>query len=121
MAYRGGRHFLKVPGSCTTPHRLLRAMDMPAIDHRGRDVAELSRAVTEGCQRVFQTRGPVAMYPSAGTGAWESALVNCDGRARERPCPQAVGCGSRSRVIWRRFFGLGAMETDGHVAKHLAV
>ncbi len=28
------------------------------------------------CKEVFQTRGPVVIYPASGTGAWEAALVN---------------------------------------------
>jgi alanine-glyoxylate transaminase/serine-glyoxylate transaminase/serine-pyruvate transaminase len=32
--------------------------------------------VLEGCREVFGTKGPVIIFPSSGTGAWESALVN---------------------------------------------
>ncbi len=58
------------------PERVLRAMDMPVIDHRGPDFAKLGRAVLEGAQAVFQTRAPVILYPGSGTGAWEAAIVN---------------------------------------------
>jgi alanine-glyoxylate transaminase/serine-glyoxylate transaminase/serine-pyruvate transaminase len=30
----------------------------------------------EGLQQVFRTSGPVVIYPSSGTGAWEAALMN---------------------------------------------
>jgi len=30
-----GRHFLQIPGPTNIPDRVLRAMDMPALDHRG--------------------------------------------------------------------------------------
>ena len=30
----------------------------------------------EGLRHVFRTDGPVVVYPSSGTGAWEAALVN---------------------------------------------
>jgi len=30
----------------------------------------------EGIKRIFQTSGPVIIYPSSGTGAWEASLVN---------------------------------------------
>ena len=53
-----------------------RAMDRPMIDHRGPEFARLGRAVLEGCKAVFQTEGPVVIYPSSGTGAWEAAIVN---------------------------------------------
>ena len=35
-----------------------------------------SRKETLDAQDVFQTSGPVVIYPSSGTGAWEAALVN---------------------------------------------
>src|SRR5213592_5119347 len=73
---RQGRHFLQIPGPSPVPDRVLRAMDMPVIDHRSAQFAELGRAVLEGSQRIFQTSGPVMIYPSSGTGAWEAAIVN---------------------------------------------
>jgi len=76
MTLHTGRHFLQIPGPSAVPDRVLRAMDMPTIDHRGPEFAELGRAVIEGCQSVFKTKSPVIIYPSSGTGAWEAALVN---------------------------------------------
>jgi alanine-glyoxylate transaminase / serine-glyoxylate transaminase / serine-pyruvate transaminase len=73
---RRGRHFLQIPGPTNVPDRVLRAMDRPTIDHRGPEFAALGRAVLEGCQAVFQTRAPVVIFASSGTGAWEAALVN---------------------------------------------
>jgi alanine-glyoxylate transaminase / serine-glyoxylate transaminase / serine-pyruvate transaminase len=73
---RQGRHFLQIPGPSPVPDRVLRAMDMPVIDHRSAQFAELGRAVLGGTQRVFQTSGPVVIFPSSGTGAWEAAIVN---------------------------------------------
>jgi alanine-glyoxylate transaminase/serine-glyoxylate transaminase/serine-pyruvate transaminase len=73
---RTGRHFLQVPGPTNVPDRVLRAMDMPVIDHRGPEFARLGREVLEGCKALFRTGGPVVIYPSSGTGAWEAAIVN---------------------------------------------
>src|SRR3954462_15294133 len=73
---RQGRHFLQIPGPSPVPDRVLRAMDMPVIDHRSAQFAELGRAVLEGSQSIFQTAGPVVIFPSSGTGAWEAAIVN---------------------------------------------
>src|SRR5438128_1812444 len=73
---RQGRHFLQIPGPSPVPDRVLRAMDMPVIDHRSAGFGELGRAVLEGSQRIFQTNGPVVIFPSSGTGAWEAAIVN---------------------------------------------
>ena len=76
MSTRSGRHFLQIPGPSPVPDRVLRAMAMPVIDHRGPLFAELGQAVLQGCREVFQTKGPVVVYPSSGTGAWEAAIVN---------------------------------------------
>ena len=76
MAYKSGRHFLQIPGPSTVPDRILRAIDMPVIDHRGPDFAKLGEAVLEGLKAIFQTTGAVVIYPASGTGAWEAAIVN---------------------------------------------
>ncbi len=73
---RRGHHFLHIPGPTNVPDRILRAMDLPTIDHRGPDFQELGREVLDGCRAVFQTAGPVIIFPSSGTGAWEAAIVN---------------------------------------------
>lgn len=73
---RSGRHFLQIPGPTNVPDRVLRAMAQPTIDHRSLEFAALGRRVLTGLQRVFQTSGPVVIYPASGTGAWEAALVN---------------------------------------------
>ncbi len=71
-----GRHFLHIPGPSPVPDRVLRAMDMPIIDHRSAEFGELGKAVLSGCQTIFKTSGPVIIFPSSGTGAWEAAIVN---------------------------------------------
>src|SRR5258705_3261194 len=76
MAQHQGRHFLQIPGPSPVTDRVLRAMDMPVIDHRSAAFAELSKAVFDGCQKIFKTYGPVIIFPSSGTGAWEAAIVN---------------------------------------------
>ncbi|NPV22899.1 aminotransferase class V-fold PLP-dependent enzyme [Bradyrhizobium aeschynomenes] len=76
MTRHQGRHFLHIPGPSPVPERVLRAMDMPVIDHRSAEFAELGKAVLSGSQRIFKTSSPVVIYPSSGTGAWEAAIVN---------------------------------------------
>src|SRR5690606_23342630 len=73
---RAGRHFLQIPGPSPVPDRILRAMDMPVIDHRGPDFQKLGRRVLDGIKGIFKTKGPVIIFPASGTGAWEAALVN---------------------------------------------
>lgn len=73
---RAGRHFLQIPGPSPVPDRILRAMDMPVIDHRGPEFQKLGRRVLDGIKGIFKTKGPVVIFPASGTGAWEAALVN---------------------------------------------
>ncbi|MFD5700951.1 pyridoxal-phosphate-dependent aminotransferase family protein [Streptomyces lasiicapitis] len=76
MTFRTGRHFLQIPGPTNVPDRVLRAMSAPTLDHRGPEFADLARRVLDALKPVFGTSGPVVVYPSSGTGAWEAALVN---------------------------------------------
>ena len=76
MSHASGRHFLQIPGPTNVPERVLRAMAAPTIDHRGPAFRELTREVLAGMGAVVRTRGPVALFPASGTGAWEAALVN---------------------------------------------
>src|ERR1700690_1355807 len=71
-----GRHFLQIPGPSPVPDRILRAMSLPTIDHRGPEFGRLGLKVLAGMQSIFQTRHPVVIYPASGTGAWEAALAN---------------------------------------------
>ena len=76
MSERQGRHFLQIPGPSPVPDRILQAISRQVIDHRGPEFKRLGQEVLEGCRSVFKTSGPVVIYPSSGTGAWEAAIVN---------------------------------------------
>ena len=76
MTYSAGRHFLQIPGPTNVPDRVLRAMDMPTMDHRGPQFGELGKSVLADIRKVFGTNQPVIIFPGSGTGAWEAALVN---------------------------------------------
>ena len=71
-----GRHYLQIPGPSPVPDRILRAISLPTIDHRGPEFGILGLKVLAGLQAVFKTRHPVMIYPASGTGAWEAALCN---------------------------------------------
>jgi alanine-glyoxylate transaminase/serine-glyoxylate transaminase/serine-pyruvate transaminase len=74
--HHSGRHFLQIPGPTNVPDRVLQAIAMPTIDHRGPEFALLGQEIVAGMKRVFQTEDTVVVYPSSGTGAWEAALTN---------------------------------------------
>ena len=71
-----GRHYLQIPGPSTVPDRILRAIDMPVIDHRGPAFAKVGEQALQGMKAIFKTVSRVIIYPASGTGAWEAALVN---------------------------------------------
>ena len=71
-----GRHFLQIPGPTNVPDRVLRAMDNPTMDHRGPGFGALGLEILSNLRAIFQTSGPVVVYPASGTGAWEAALAN---------------------------------------------
>ena len=73
---RSGRHFLQIPGPTNVPDRVLRAMHQPVMDHRSAEFSKLGMEVLENLRPIFQTSGPVILYPGSGTGAWEAAIVN---------------------------------------------
>ena len=76
-SYNAGRHFLQIPGPTNVPDRILRAMDYPTIDHRGPQFAEIGTKCLVGMKTIFKTQSHTVIFPASGTGAWESALVNC--------------------------------------------
>ena len=73
---RAGRHFLQIPGPTNVPDRIQRAMHRAVIDHRSQEFSRLGSEVLENLRPIFQTAGPVVIYPASGTGAWEAAIVN---------------------------------------------
>ena len=77
MTLHTGRHFLQIPGPTNVPDRVLRAMDMPTMDHRGAEVrrARFCRAGV-ACSACSAPSSPSSSIPSSGTGAWEAAIVN---------------------------------------------
>ena len=99
-----GRHFLQIPGPSPVPDRILRAMSLPTIDHRGPEFGALGLRVLKGIQQIFQTRHPVIIYPASGTGAWEAALCQHaqprrpGADVRDRPLRQR--CGTRWPRAW---------------------
>ena len=76
-ARKPGRNFLFVPGPTNVPDRILRAMHVAMEDHRSPDFPKLTLPLYEELKKVFKTKdGQVFIFPSSGTGAWESAITN---------------------------------------------
>lgn len=76
MTYRGGRHFLQLPGPTPVPERVFQAMNRSVIDHRGPAFGEMALGLFDGLKWVFGDPAHVFIFPSSATGSWESALAN---------------------------------------------
>ncbi len=103
-----GRHFLQIPGPTNVPDRVLRAIDNPTIDHRGREFGVLGLAVLAGIKKVFKTESPVIIYPASGTGAWEAALVNTLSPG-DRVLMAETG---HFAALWKKLAGKLGLEVD---------
>ncbi len=68
--------YLLLPGPTPVPTSVLRSMAKPMINHRGPEFRDLIAEVTEGVKKVYKTKNDVVIFPAAGTGAMEAAVVN---------------------------------------------
>ena len=67
---------LRIPGPTPCPPDVLAAMSRPMIDHRGPEMAEITRRLTPRLQAAFQTANDVLVVTTSGTGGLECAVVN---------------------------------------------
>ncbi|MGB0797777.1 MAG: L-aspartate--glyoxylate aminotransferase BhcA [Planktomarina sp.] len=66
-----------IPGPTNIPESLRKACDMPTIDHRSPLFGSILHPARAGVQKVLQsTSAEVFIFPSTGTGGWETALTN---------------------------------------------
>ena len=72
---RAGRHFLQIPGPSPVPERILRAMDMPVIDHRGPEFQKLATRMAK-IKGVFEPGSHVFIYPTSDTQLGGGARAN---------------------------------------------
>lgn len=70
------KSYLMIPGPTTVPDRVLQAMHRPLINHRGPEYEAMFKKISTDIAKIFQTSQPVLIYPSAGTGMMEAAVVN---------------------------------------------
>ncbi|KAL1216925.1 Serine--glyoxylate aminotransferase [Cardamine amara subsp. amara] len=75
--YGPGRHHLFVPGPVNIPEPVIRAMNRNNEDYRSPAIPALTKTLLEDVKKIFKTTsGTPFMFPTTGTGAWESALTN---------------------------------------------
>ncbi|HEV2507354.1 MAG TPA: aminotransferase class V-fold PLP-dependent enzyme [Mesorhizobium sp.] len=68
---------LFVPGPTNVPEAVRQAMNLPMEDMRASTFPQLTLGLFDGLKQVFKNEtGRVFIYPSSGTGAWESGITN---------------------------------------------
>ncbi len=66
-----------IPGPTNIPESLRKACDMPTIDHRSPLFGQILHPAREGVRKVLKSEtAEVFIFPSSGTGGWETALSN---------------------------------------------
>jgi len=66
-----------IPGPTNMPEVLRKAVDMPTLDHRSSLFAEILHPALAGVKQVLKSQtAEVFIFPSTGTGGWETALTN---------------------------------------------
>ena len=70
------RQYLQIPGPTNVPDRILRSLSRPLINHRGPEFELLLEQCMTGLKKVFRTQNDILIFPSSGSGALESAIVN---------------------------------------------
>ncbi|MEM1302735.1 MAG: L-aspartate--glyoxylate aminotransferase BhcA [Pseudomonadota bacterium] len=66
-----------IPGPTNIPEALRRACDLPTIDHRSTVFPAMLAAARDGVAQVMRAEaGEIFIFPSTGTGGWETAISN---------------------------------------------
>jgi alanine-glyoxylate transaminase/serine-glyoxylate transaminase/serine-pyruvate transaminase len=66
-----------IPGPTNIPEELRRACDMPTMDHRSAQFADILQPALSGVKKVLKTKSAeVFLFPATGSGGWETALTN---------------------------------------------
>ncbi len=68
---------LFIPGPTNIPDAVRMSMNLPMEDMRSPDYPKLTLPIFEDLKKVFKMKdGRVFIFPSSGTGGWESAVTN---------------------------------------------
>ncbi|QYX58342.1 aminotransferase class V-fold PLP-dependent enzyme [Roseovarius sp. SCSIO 43702] len=72
-----GYQHLFIPGPTNVPEKIRQSMNIPMEDMRAPDFAEFVSGLLTDLKKVYRMKGGrVFVFPSSGTGAWESAIQN---------------------------------------------
>lgn len=77
MSITRGWQFFMHPGPTNIPHRVLQAMQRPAVDFTGPEFVALRDRGLERLKGVLKTKqGFVIAYAASGHGAWDASIAN---------------------------------------------
>ena len=66
-----------IPGPTNIPESLRKACDMPTMDHRSTEFADILHPALNGVKEVLKSKtADIFIFPSTGTGGWETAISN---------------------------------------------
>ena len=66
-----------IPGPTNMPEEIRKACDMATLDHRSAAFGKILHPARAGIQQVLKsTSAEVFIFPSSGTGGWETTLTN---------------------------------------------
>ena len=67
-----------IPGPTNIPESLRKACDMPTIDHRSPLFGQILHPARASVRQILKSESAeIFIFPSSGTGGWETALTNC--------------------------------------------
>jgi len=70
------KSYIMAPGPTEVPPTVLAQAALPVIHHRTSEYRQVLKEVHEGLKYIFQTKNEVMIFPAAGTGGMEAAVVN---------------------------------------------
>ncbi|MEO0747658.1 MAG: serine--glyoxylate aminotransferase, partial [Pseudomonadota bacterium] len=72
-----GFQHLFIPGPTNIPEPIRQSMNVPMEDMRAPDFGDLVQGLLTDMKKTYRLEnGRVFIFPSSGTGAWESAIQN---------------------------------------------
>lgn len=105
------RQFLQIPGPTNVPDRILRSLSKPLINHRGEEFEQLLSYCVDSLKKVFRTENDILIFPAAGSGMLESAVVNLF-KKEDTILTCSIGVFSERMGIIGKSFGLNIIQID---------
>ena len=105
------KQYLMTPGPTPVPAEILLSMSKPIIHHRTNEFESALAQVREGLRYIFNTRNEVLLFASSGTGAMESAIVNCFSAGDQVIVARNGKFGDRQKQI-AQTYGLEAIDLE---------